>query len=113
MAKRRTLCTRQAEYFLGLHSKFKGTAQLSPKWKDSYGQNSFSLKSFESNYPFQILKQSREFFILTKRLYGVAGVVGSIILTHWDLTTIKKILFYVSRSNLPSLGEIKYGMILG
>lgn len=40
-------------------------------------------------------------------------MVGSIILTHWDLTTIKKILFYISRSNLPSLGEIKYGMILG
>lgn len=73
MAKRRTLCTRQAEYFLGLHSKFKGTAQLSPKWKDSYGQNSFTLKSFESNYPFQILKQNREFFLNKKTLWSSGG----------------------------------------
>lgn len=38
-------------------------------------------------------------------------MVGSIILTHWGLTTIKKILFYMYRSNLPSSGEIKYSKI--
>lgn len=78
MAKRRTLCTRQAEYFLGLHSKFKGTAQLSPKWKDSYGQNSFSLKSFESNsnslkLSLSNYKTKKRFFFNKKTLWSSRG----------------------------------------